>query len=550
MSTFKRFTPDMSPQEILARLRESSGYYLVNNERDVSQSDFKGRIMPRTTLRAAPYRDETGFFAFEISGGASVHMDLMHKHINPLEKLRLVSQAMPRTMLQAVCRGRNLFGYRPYPENVQRTVIREFSRHVHVWRLFDFMNHMPNLRIAADEIRKANRLLSIGLCINIGPNHTLDFYLGKVQEIVETFGSDIILCIKNHSGIGTPRHISRLVQAIHQNYPDLVLAYHGHNTDGNDLARMVAAVEEGVKVVEVADHGLGGMFSQAPALSLVQTLHDYGYRAPGLKVQPLLDASDLLRRERKLYQRFESPFRGFDPTVKVHKLTGGAASISFEQAEKLGLLPRFHEVMEELSRVNHELGDLWSVSPGSQILWATAVSNFINGRYEQPSEDLKNLLLGKYGPFPFYRPADWIMKKVLEHNRKDNRSWTQILELEKGVKDLPQADLEGQRKKLEKGLGRKVDSEELCLYLLFPKHALDYFQFQDTFGQTWLLPPEIWFRQGGFTDGERIPVPDEYGKTHFLDIISTRRQGEKTRTSLLVDHHFQTYTVTPKTGRG
>ena len=83
------------------------GIFLTNNERDVSQSDFKCRIMPQTTLKAAPYRDETGYFAFEITGGATVHLDLMRKQINPFEKLRLVRKAMPNTLMQLCCRGRS-----------------------------------------------------------------------------------------------------------------------------------------------------------------------------------------------------------------------------------------------------------------------------------------------------------------------------------------------------------------------------------------------------------------------------------------------------------
>ncbi|NLJ26507.1 MAG: pyruvate carboxylase, partial [Deltaproteobacteria bacterium] len=142
MAELKRITPQMSSQEILDFLRNTPGYFMTNNERDVSQSDFKCRIMPNTTLKVAPYRDETGYFAFEISGGASVHVDLLRKQINPFEKLRLVRKAMPNTLLQTVCRGRNLFGYRPYPDSTLRQTVRLFSRYIDVWRIYDFLNHV------------------------------------------------------------------------------------------------------------------------------------------------------------------------------------------------------------------------------------------------------------------------------------------------------------------------------------------------------------------------------------------------------------------------
>src|SRR5512139_278921 len=142
MTVQQRFTPGMVRGDVLAQLRRTPDYFLTNNERDVSQSDFKCRIMPHTTLKVAPYRDETGFFAMEITGGATVHVDLMRKQINPFEKLRLVRQAMPNTLLQAGCRGRSLFGYRPYPDNVLRLAVRLFSQYIDVWRVYDFMNHV------------------------------------------------------------------------------------------------------------------------------------------------------------------------------------------------------------------------------------------------------------------------------------------------------------------------------------------------------------------------------------------------------------------------
>lgn len=538
-----RITPQMSSQAILDYLRNTSGYFLTNNERDVSQSDFKCRIMPHTTLKVAPYRDEAGYFSFEISGGASVHVDLLRKQINPFEKLRLVRKAMPHTLLQIGCRGRNLFGYRPYPDNVLRLAVKLFSQYIDIWRIYDFMNHIPNMVVVGEEVKKAGKILMPCLCFSTGIEHSDEFYLGKVREIVSTFGDDLILCIKNHSAVGSPERIGSLVKSIRHSFPNLLLAYHGHNTDGNDLGRMVSAALEGAKIVDVADHGFGGIYSQAPALSLVQTLHDYGLSSPGLKVQPLVDASDILRRERRLYEQFESPYRGFDPTVKRHKLTGGAASIAFEQAERLGLLERTHEVFSDLIQVNRELGKIWSVTPGSQILWSTAVNNVLHGRYENPSDDLKRLLLGRYGPFPFYEPQEWIYQKVLEARRTDGKKWYQILSEEAGIQQLNDEDLDQKRRDLEGKLKRSVSEEELCLYLQFPRDATEYFLFEERFGKTWLLPPEVWFKRKGFEDGARITFPDYDGKTHHIDVVSTRRSGEYIHTSLLVDYHFQAYTT-------
>lgn len=539
-----RITTEMSAEEILGMLRAADGYYLCNNERDVSQSDFKNRLMPMTTVQVAPHREATGFFSVEVSGGASVHVDLMRKQVNPFERLRISRKAMPNTLLQAVCRGASLFGYRHYPENVIRFAVREFAKYVDVWRVYDFLNHVPNMIPVFEEVQRAGRILMPSICFSTGKEHTDDYYVEKVKEILEVTGSDVIISIKNHSGLGTPRRIGHLVEAIRKSCPDVILHYHGCNTDGNDIGRMITAVLAGVKICDVADHGLGAVYGQAPALTLIQTLRDYGKEAIGVDVQPLVRASDVLRRERRIYEPFENLFRGHDPTVASYKLTGGAAGSTFEQAEKGGFLDRMPEILEEMGRVQIELGNWWSVTPGSQILWTTAVNNVLYGRYERPSLDLRNLILGRYGPLPFYDPQEWICEKVLEYQRSDGKKWHQILADEGGVVKPKDIDLDREHQDLETKLGRPASNEDRALYLLYPFDGVSFLKFEARYGKTWLLPPAVWFRQGGFKSGERITFEDENGKPHCIEIISTRREGSTVITSLLVDHAFHTRTVT------
>jgi pyruvate carboxylase len=381
------------------------------------------------------------------------------------------------------------------------------------------------------------------VCFSTGKEHTDSYYVGKVREILEATGPDVIISIKNFAGLGTPKRISQLVEAICAAFPGIILHYHGCNTDGNDIGRMSAAVLAGVKLCDVADHGYGAIYGQAPALTLIQNLRDYGKKAVGVNIKALLQSSDILRQERKIYEPFESPFRGHDPTVAHYKLTGGAVGSAYEQADRGGFLERMPEILQELARVQLELGNWWSVTPGSQILWTTAVNNVLHGRYERPSLDLKNLILGRYGPLPFHEPADWICEKVLEYQRADGGKWHRILYDEGGLVKPPEPDLEQERRRLQEELGRPVSQEDLVLYLLFPFDAISFFKFEARYGKTWLLPTEVWFRRGGFQDGERITFADERGVPHHIEVISTRREGTKVLTTLLVDHSFQTISV-------
>ncbi|MDH4320345.1 MAG: pyruvate carboxylase [Desulfobulbaceae bacterium] len=528
----------------ILRGRQANGYYITNTARDLSQSDFKNRILLHTDLLAAPSREQAGYFSLEITGGASVHVDILRKQVDPFLKLELLREKMPNTMFQTLCRGINLFGYRPYPQNVIRYVVREFAKYVDVWRVFDFMNHVPNMQAVFEEVQKAGKILEPCICFSTGPEHTNEYYVKKVGELLSVTGDEIILCIKNHGGLGSPKRIGDLVDAIMQKYPELIIHYHGHNTDANDVGRIEAAVLNGATIVDAADHEFTGYYGPPPILSVVHTLKDHGKVAIGLDENAVMETSEVLRDERPHYEFFESQFKGFDPTVQVHKLPGGATGSSFEQAVKGGFLDRMPEILkDELPKVQKELGNYWSVTPGSQILWTTAVSNVQGGdRYGNCSGDLKNLLLGKYGPFPFYSPPDWIYEKAF------GPDWRQILEKEGGMDKIEDMDLEQERKALAEKIGAEPTDQQLVTYLQHPVDAVNFFKFQEKFGYTYVLPPSIFFRQGGFKLGETIKFRDHDGKEHIIEIGPKQKNEDgEWNVYLNIDHHQRVFVFEDET---
>jgi pyruvate carboxylase len=535
-----RIVQGMNIKEVLKTVREADGYYITNTARDLSQSDFKNRILLHTDLKAAEAREKSGYFSLEITGGASVHVDILRKQVDPFLKLKLLREAMPTTMFQTLCRGVNLFGYRPYPQNVIRFTVREFAKYVDVWRVFDFMNYIPNMKAVFEEVQAAGKILEPCICFSTGPEHTDEFYVGKVGEILDVTGEDIVLCIKNHGGLGTPKRIGDLVAAIKDRYPDLVLHYHGHNTDGNDIGRITEAVLHGANIVDASDHSFTGFYGPPPVLTVIQTLEGYGHKAVTVDPEAVIATSDAIRDERPHYDAFESQFRGFLPTVQIHKLPGGAMGSSLEQAEKGGFLKKMPDILhKELPLVQKELGNYWSVTPGSQILWTTAVANVQGGdRYGNPSGDLRNLLLGKYGPFPFYKPAEWIYEKVL------GPDWRKVLEEEGGLDDIEDIDIDKERKTLAKRIGAEPTEQQLVLYLQHPNDAVEFFKFEEKFGKVYVLPPSIFLKRGGFDLGENITFNDHYGKGHLITVGPAQENEEgETTIYLTVDHHNRRYVL-------
>jgi pyruvate carboxylase len=540
----ERITQGMNIEEVLQILRQADGYFITNTARDLSQSDFKNRILLHTDLLAAEAREKVNYFSLEITGGASVHVDILRKQVDPFLKLELLRERMPNTMFQTLCRGVNLFGYRPYPQNVIRLAVREFAKYVDVWRVFDFMNHIPNMQAVFEEVQRAGKILEPSICFSTGPEHTDEFYVGKVQEIIDVTGPDILLCIKNHGGLGTPKRIGELVAAIKQKFPELVIHYHGHNTDGNDIGRITTAVLNGATIVDAADHAFTGYYGPPPALSVIHTLKDYGKTAVGLNEEAVIETSEVLRNEREHYEYFESQFKGFSPTVQIHKLPGGAMGSSFEQAVKGKFLDKMPTILhDELPKVQIELGNWWSVTPGSQILWTTAVSHVLEGeRYSNPSGDLKNLLLGRYGPFPFHRPADWIYEKVF------GADWQTILENEGGIEDIEDMDIDKERETLTERLGHAPTEQQLVTYLQHPNDAVEFFKFEEEFGQTYVLPPSIFLRRGGYKLGESLMFKDHYGKEHLIEIgPKQKNENDEWSIYLNVDHQERSYSFKEET---
>ncbi|OPY08348.1 MAG: 2-oxoglutarate carboxylase large subunit [Syntrophus sp. PtaB.Bin001] len=192
-------------------------------------------------------------------------------------------------------------------------------------------------------------------------------------------------------------------------------------------------------------------------------------------------------------------------------------------------------LQRELPRVHVELGNWWSVTPGSQILWTTAANNVLKGeRYRDVTDDLKNLMLGRYGEFPFYRPSDEIYSSVF------GSDWKKIVDLEYGFQKVEDIDLQVEQKVLEHRLGRAATEDELVLYLQHPNDAVDFFKFEAKFGKTWVLPPMIWFKKGGFNLGDKFEVLDAFGKLHIIEIGTQRKTktGDAV-TYMLIDHHSQ-----------
>jgi pyruvate carboxylase len=431
---------------------------------------------------------------------------------------------------------------------------------------------------------KRGRLFQPAISFTQADWTTNEYYLGVVKEIVDLCGGvdEIILCIKDMAGVGSPARIRSLVDAIKQAYPELVVQYHRHTTDGLALPALLAAAEAGVKILDAEEDSLTRFYGQAPILSLHSYIEEAGFkvifnREAGEK------AVQKVREWIGHYEWAESPFKGFDHTVTRHKMPGGAFPSSFEQAEKGGFLHLMPDILTVMSLYN-KIIKYFDVTPGSQITWVTC-SGIVNMYAKEKGEagvkhlikllakfveekkqkieamtkeeqeellllfrkapgDLKNLLLGSYGKLPMGWPAEWVYKSTF------GEEWQEKLKERKELSPLDTLkddDLKKIRKDLENKLGRVPSEEEFILYLMHPKDALAMIAFRDEFGETpMVLPTDVW-REGLKRPGDKVEF-ELWGKPYCIEFVSVGAEHEGLiHVVMRVNNKTRVYTVeTPR----
>nr|WP_207640862.1 biotin/lipoyl-containing protein [Desulfitibacter alkalitolerans] len=553
--------PGMTPKQIVNGIRSLDGVCLTSTSmRDAGQSDYKNRHRSYDLNTLAPYYNRMGLLSVECHGGARWHVGIMNRRESPFEEIDQLRKKMPRVLLQTLIRETNLWGYRPYPPNIIKYVAANVD--IDVWRCFSFLNDVRNMRTLAEEVIKRGRLFEPTICFTQSDWATNSYYLKVVDDIVALCaGTDeIILCIKDMAGVGSPQRISSLIDTIKQKYPDLVIQYHRHTTDGLAVPALVAAAQAGAKALDVQEDSLTRFYGQPPILAVRALLEEAGVPV-NLNLEAAQAAVHKVRDWIGEYNWAESPFKGLDYTVVDHKMPGGAFPSSFEQAGKGGFLHLMPEILNMMSLYN-KIIKYMDVTPGSQITWVTCsgiinkyekekgeagvkhiiqlVTKFIEEKnqdinamnkqeqeelyqlFRQTTGDFKNLILGKYGKLPVGWPADWVYKSTFGDEWQEHiqsRSELSPLDL------MEDEDLEKIKKELAAALGRSPDEEEFILYLMHPKDTLDFIQFREKYGEAPLVLPTAVWREGLLKPGCKVEF-DFWGKPCTIELVSVGSEHE------------------------
>jgi len=432
--------------------------------RDAHQCLVATRMRTEDMLPIAAQLDAIGYWSLETWGGATFDATLRFLKEDPWERLRKLRAAMPKTRFQMLLRGQNVVGYRNYPDDiVQAFVARAASNGIDVFRIFDAMNDIRNMKTAIEAALKAGKVVEGTVCYTMSPVHSVDYFVGVAEQLAE-LGVQII-CLKDMGGLLAPYVAGEIVEKLKARIP-LPLHLHSHCTAGLAPMSYMMAIEAGVDIVDTALSPLAQGTSQPATEAFVAALKG-SPRDTGLNLALLGEIAEYFYGVRDKYAEFESPVNNqIKPDILDSQIPGGMLSNLVAQLRQQKAEDRLDAVLIEMPNVRKDLGYPPLVTPTSQICGSQAALNVMTGkRYSVVAMETRNYVMGLYGepPGPI---SDEIRKKVL--GKKEPITCRPA--------DLLKPGLGAARKEIS---NLATSEEDVLSYALFPEIAKEYFLWRD-----------------------------------------------------------------------
>ena len=254
--------------------------------RDGQQSSFATRMNQAQIDRCLPYYKDANFYAMEVWGGAVPDSVMRYLNENPWTRLETIHKAIGNvSKLTALSRGRNLFGYSPYTDEIIDGFCRNaIESGLGIMRIFDALNDVDNVKSTVKYVKQYGGIADCAVCYTVDPKYpeptfmqrlmgkkkheqvfTDAYFLDKARQMA-ALGADMIT-IKDMSGLIPPRRVATLVKLFKQHL-SIPVDFHTHCTPGYGLASVLAAIVAGVDIVDTNCWYFGGG-TGAPAIELV-----------------------------------------------------------------------------------------------------------------------------------------------------------------------------------------------------------------------------------------------------------------------------------------
>ena len=428
--------------------------------RDAHQCLIATRMRTEDMLGICDKLDKVGFWSLECWGGATFDACVRFLKEDPWERLRKLRKALPNTRLQMLLRGQNILGYRHYPDDVVRAFVSKSAEHgIDVFRVFDALNDVENLKSSIEAIKDAGKHAEGAISYTTSPVHTLDGFVSLGQRF-EAMGCDSV-AIKDMAGLLTPSVTVKLVEKLIDKL-NIPVHLHSHSTSGLASLCHLKAVESGCVHIDTAISSFSEGTSHPCTESMVAAFQGTTYDT-GLDLSLLQEIGSYFKKVRKKYHQFESDGTGIDIGVQVNQIPGGMISNLHNQLKEQGVLDKLSDVQAEIPRVRKDLGYPPLVTPTSQIVGTQAVLNVLTKeRYKTITNEVKWYLQGKYGQPPGDVNQEVRQKAIGNESVLDCR---------------PADSLKDEMEQLAKDIGDLAKNEEdVLIYAMFPDVGRDYLE--------------------------------------------------------------------------
>lgn len=498
--------------------------------RDAHQSLLATRVRTKDMLNIASKTAEVfkDSFSLEMWGGATFDVAYNFLKENPWERLEKLRKAIPNVLFQMLLRASNAVGYKNYPDNVIQKFVDESAKAgVDVFRIFDSLNWVDQMKVANEAVQKAGKISEGTICYTgdiLNPERsnvfTLDYYVKLAKEL-EREGFHI-LAIKDMAGLLKPRAAYELVGEL-KAAVNLPIHLHTHDTSGNGLLIYKQAIDAGVDIIDTAIASMSGLTSQPSVNSLYYALDGFK-RNMRTDIQGLEELSHYWSTVRPYYVDFESDIKSPNTEIYQHEMPGGQYSNLSQQAKSLGLGERFNEVKDMYRRVNFLFGDIVKVTPSSKVVGDMALYMVQNDLDEQSiieqgykldfPESVVSYFKGEIG-----QPVNGFNKQLQDIILKGQQPLT-----ERPGEYLKPVDFDEIREQLQDKNYGEVTEQDIISYVLYPKVFDQFIQTRQQYGNLSLLDTSTFFF--GMRNGETVEIEIENGKRLIIKLETISEADE------------------------
>jgi len=490
--------------------------------RDAHQSLLATRVRTRDLAAIAPAtaRAMSAAYSLEMWGGATFDVALRFLRECPWDRLDTLRELVPNIPFQMLLRGANAVGYTNYPDNVVKRFVREACEHgVDVFRVFDCLNYVENLKLGMDAVGEAGGVIEASLCYTgdvSDPRRTkysLQYYVDLAGKLVE-LGTHV-LAIKDMAGLLKPEAGKKLVGALRDAFPDVPIHVHTHDTAATGVASMLACAQSGADVVDLALAPVSGLTSQPAAGAVVAALRGTE-RDTGLELADLAGLETYWEQTRQLYAPYESGLKSGSTDVYLHEMPGGQYTNLQFQARQLGLAERWPAIKKAYAVANKLLGDIIKVTPSSKVVGDFAQFMVQNDLDEETVLEQADTLSFPKSVVEFFQGYLGVPYGGFNELLRDRViRGAERIEGRPGA-TMPPLDFDALRKRLEENYGETIRDVDVVSASLYPKVFDEYLAFHEQYHDISVLPTRFAFAP--LNIGEETSVTIERGKTLIVKL--------------------------------